>query len=143
MIQFIIKYWIQVFFGIVVTGLGMCIKHYYKIVQAYKKNEQNILINQIKEEVETSILPIKKLIDEVNNNNNILAQDFKNIKLGVLTLMKNTFKKHCSKILESDCKISLQEFNELQEEHEAYNKLGGNHTGDQLFEMICNKYLNK
>ena len=54
--------------------------------------------------------------------------------------MGSNFKRRCEAFLQPEHEISLQEFNELQEDHEAYNALGGNHIGDQLFDLVCEKY---
>ena len=37
--------------------------------------------------------------------------------------------------------IPASEWGEIEETHKAYNRLGGNHTGDRLFEEMKNKHL--
>ena len=37
--------------------------------------------------------------------------------------------------------ISLDEWEEIDADHEAYNRLGGNHKGDELFRLVKEKAL--
>ena len=37
--------------------------------------------------------------------------------------------------------IPQDEWNDIQETHDVYNELGGNHTGDRLFEELKNKHI--
>ena len=37
--------------------------------------------------------------------------------------------------------IPASEWSEIEDTHKVYNKLGGNHTGDRLYEEMKNKHL--
>jgi len=64
------------------------------------------------------------------------------LKAGLLSMQGKEFKAECRKLLDENHQITLDEWEELDADHEAYNGLGGNHRGDQLFEMVKKKAEN-
>lgn len=57
-------------------------------------------------------------------------------------MQKRQFIQECREFLQPDRDITIEEFERLQEEHKVYNSLGGNHDGDDLFNMVKEKVTN-
>ena len=62
------------------------------------------------------------------------------IKDGLLAVQGHEFRNKCRKYLAMDC-IKPEDYEQLEADHIAYNKLGGNHKGDSLFEQVKTKYF--
>ena len=146
MLDFIIKYWIQFIFGLIIAGLGFLCKNYRKLYLKEKNHqktqEQNDfydkLIKAIQESYELSKKDdkcLQKQIDEIN-------ECLKALKTGILNIQGKAFKQECKKALEDGYEITLERFESIQEDHEVYNGLGGNHDGDSLFDLVEHKYKN-
>ena len=58
---------------------------------------------------------------------------------GVLSMQGKEFINNCRKLLAEDHIITLDEWEELDIDHTAYNGLGGNHKGDHLFLLVKKK----
>lgn len=58
---------------------------------------------------------------------------------GVLSMQGKEFRNNCRKLLAEDHVITLDEWEELDKDHMAYNGLGGNHKGDHLFSLVKKK----
>lgn len=58
---------------------------------------------------------------------------------GVLSMQGKEFRNNCRKLLAEDHIITLDEWEELDKDHMAYNGLGGNHKGDHLFSLVKKK----
>lgn len=58
---------------------------------------------------------------------------------GVLSMQGKEFRNNCRKLLAEDHIITLDEWEELDQDHMAYNGLGGNHKGDHLFSLVKKK----
>ena len=58
---------------------------------------------------------------------------------GVLSMQGKEFINNCRKLLAEDHIITLDEWEELDIDHTAYNGLGGNHKGDHLFSLVKKK----
>lgn len=144
MLQFIAQYWLQVLFGLLISGGGLYLKHLKKIIVSYREDEREdfheIIIKEVGDKISTSLKPIIEKIDNIEETNKILTNKISIVEKGLLSVMGSNFKRRCEAFLQPEHEISLQEFNELQEDHEAYNALGGNHIGDQLFDLVCEKY---
>lgn len=62
------------------------------------------------------------------------------LKDGLLSLQGRQFKDQCRDLLSGYHYITTEEFSEVTNAHQAYNRLGGNHEGDALFEAVRVKY---
>ena len=144
MLQFIAQYWLQVLFGLLISGGGLYLKHCRKVIAKYKEDQKEefhtIIIKEVGNKISTSLNPIIEKIDNIEETNKILTNKISIVEKGLLSVMGSNFKRRCEAFFQPEHEISLQEFNELQEDHEAYNALGGNHIGDQLFDLVCEKY---
>ena len=79
---------------------------------------------------------LDNLVVEIEKNNQ--ATDA--VRLGTLALWRKTYFNDARRLLENDHIITHEEFVKITTEHDIYNKLGGNHEGDQYFESIRKKY---
>ena len=68
-----------------------------------------------------------------------LAGEIKTLKAGLLSIQGRAFKNNCKRLLDPDHEISLEEYEEITKDHDAYNSLGGNHNGDELFILVRKK----
>lgn len=68
-----------------------------------------------------------------------LSNEMKSLKKGLLSIQGKEFRANCRKLLEDGHEITLDEWEEIDADHEAYNGLGGNHKGDQLYGLIKKK----
>jgi hypothetical protein len=87
------------------------------------------------------------MVDLINQRENAfterhsqLCTEIKDLKDGLLGVYSKSFKEDCECFLSRDSKeVSLDEYKELSDEHDVYNRLGGNHYGDELFAMAKKK----
>ena len=134
LLDFIIKYWVEFAFGLIVTGGGYFVRRYLKM----RENEQNeerakfydkkdifIKYDEIKKESENGDLELQKQLDL--------------LRKGILSLQKKEFFKECQALLEEDHELTLDEYQQCIEDHDAYNGLKGNHRGDSLFALVEEK----
>jgi hypothetical protein len=54
MLEFILKYWIQVAFGLIVSGLTVCLKKFWTMYKKEKERDREELRKTISEEIDTS-----------------------------------------------------------------------------------------
>lgn len=92
------------------------------------KNDNDEVISYVKEE-DKNILQSLELI-----NKQLLIN-----QKGLLSLQEKIFKAECKKLLEQEY-ITYEEMEHCSSNHVAYNDLGGNHHGDELFKMVENKF---
>lgn len=164
MLEFIAKYWLEFLFGIVALGLTGLAKYFYGL---YKKAKQQTIDSSHKKMVDE----FKELLAIEHENNAQLHKDTLNllndervkskqdddiikdqvskldekittVQSGVLSIQGKQFKDDCRELLKADHIITLDEFEEIEADHEAYNGLGGNHNGDKLFQMVEAKFKN-
>jgi hypothetical protein len=70
-------------------------------------------------------------------------QEVTTIKDGVLSIQKEHFLRQCNRLLDPSHAITFDEYKQCIADHNAYNALGGNSTGDHLFASIEAKYNQK
>lgn len=136
MIEFLLKYWLEVLLGAIVTGLSFACKKFYKLYKAEQEHQKT----KEQEEFQTEI---KRMIEEVGKEfyeeTEQLRSQVNTVISGMLSIHSKAFKKECRELLQDDREISLEEFETLQREHDVYKSLGGNHDGDTLFDMVQKK----
>lgn len=69
-----------------------------------------------------------------------LEEQVRMLRSGVLSVQGRQFKADCRRLLDPNHNISLEEYEDIEEDHIVYNNLGGNHNGDKLFAMVEAKY---
>lgn len=71
-----------------------------------------------------------------------LSNEMDCLKAGLLSMQGKEFRASCHRLLDENHEITLDEWEEIDADHEAYNGLGGNHRGDHLFELVKKKVEN-
>lgn len=159
------KYWLEWLCGLIATGALFFAKHYIKIQrqvneEKWKDKEQN-MCNKIISNFDEKISGIKtvsndkesqlyKSVQTVQNNldksDKIIFDDLSNIhsevniiESGILSIQGKQFRDMCEDLLQQDY-ISVDEYEEFEEEYSVYKKLGGNHRGDALHERVVAKF---
>lgn len=139
MLEFILKYWLEFLLGVIAAALSLACKKFYSLYKFEKasKTKEN------HEKIENGL---KKIINdnakESNEGDDVLQKQICALKNGILSLQGRNFKQDCRNLLQEDHTITLEEFEALQAEHNVYKSLGGNHDGDELFEMARKKAMN-
>lgn len=70
---------------------------------------------------------------------NALSIVLNSLKRGLLSVQGRQFKADCKRLLDPNHVITIEEFQQINEDHEAYHALGGNHNGDAIFELVKKK----
>lgn len=144
MLEFIAKYWLEFAFGLITLGMGFVARHYYKLIKdgrtLHKKESEEerdqktaIAINELKKEFTADIQQRKA--ENARQDEEMAA-----IKAGILALWKKVVLEQGKMLLKDDHIITTDEYLSFSQDHDVYNKLGGNHEGDQLFKMVTQKY---
>lgn len=101
-----------------------------------KYNEINTKVDEAleagREESKSDDAVLEKEISALEKNITALTA-------GVLSMQGKEFRNNCRKLLAEDHVITLDEWEELDKDHMAYNGLGGNHKGDHLFSLVKKK----
>ena len=132
MLEFILKYWIEFLFGIVIAIGSYMIKRTLKSFRQERAEEKETFLNGIKKEIRAEF-------ERSNKRETELAEQIKVLKAGLLSIQGRTFKSNCRRLLDPNHDITLEEYEEITKDHEAYNSLGGNHNGDQLYVLVRKK----
>lgn len=127
------------------------------VVETIEEKENNMLnIIQTKEQVFERALDaedraieagIKDLTENHKNmykileNSREISKGYRDLyQQGLLYILRRTYFEDCERLLRPDHVITFDEFKTISEDHQLYNKLGGNHQGDIMFEAIEDKY---
>ena len=147
MLDFIVTYWLEFLFGLIAALVTFLIKQYYnlqkKVHNQLRDNFEEEIIEAInsslkKEQEKTNkeIASAKEEILKVHKSTDIL-------KTGLLNVQRKNFMEFCYLLLEPDHIITKEEYENIEEDHEVYNALDGNHKGDELFRVVSEKYFNQ
>lgn len=136
MLEFIGKYWLEFFLGLIATALSVVCKKIYKL---YKNEKQHQKTTEQKEFYRGLEELIQKGTEESRRGDEKLQQQINIIQSGILSLQGKLFKQECRDYLRPDREFSVEDFENLQEEYDTYKDLGGNHDGATLFELVEKK----
>lgn len=146
--DFIVKYWLE----FLLTGMGAIIifmlkNHLNLAREDFNKrmdgkvdekidgnNEQ--LRKELKDEVMKSESDRKNMQCEIE----ALSSSVENLTTGVLSIQGRTFKDDCRALLKEGHVITIDEYEDIEEEFTAYHSLGGNHKGDALYKSVMKKW---
>lgn len=164
MTDFILKYWFEVVFGLIVSGLSFACRRYWKLWRAeqqhQKTEEQEAFYNGILEKIDERFEKMDERFEETNNRITTLDEKMeqqinkvrkdvqssdaqqKILREGLLSVQGNSFKRQCKALLESTHQISETEWLQHQIDFEAYERLGGNDDGHDLHNAVAHKYYN-
>lgn len=128
------------------------VKNLIKEVREQVHQEIQEESSQVREEIaenETNdcekITSLEKRADILEDTLSAVVTSLDAIKEGLLAVQGHEFRNKCRRLLQKDV-ITLDEYEQLESDHLAYNGLGGNHKGDSLFDQVKTKYyaqLNK
>lgn len=160
--EFILKYWVEVLFGIVVTGGGFLLKHHFKlfkesldhkmeerddkllekmtkVLTASNKTIQDSidkLRSDIKDDIDGVYAELVDLKDDIKD----VRKDVESIRRGVLDVQGPQFKAKCKEVLQDSHQITVDEWLALKKEYEIYTGMGGNSDGSELYKLVHEKY---
>lgn len=145
-----VKYWLQWILGVVAAGIALWVKRYIKLekstIQEKQKQRMQELRTEVKDEITKELNEqVEKLTEEdtrIHEEIETVSNKVEIVGSGVLAIQGQVFKDECRRLLAEDHQITLDEFEQLQADHEVYNSLGGNNKGDDLFEAAKAKYIN-
>lgn len=151
LLDFILKYWIEFAFGLVITFGAAGFRYIVKLIKKdrqeqsneqfdrfYKKIEKKIEENNVSLSAEDKKINIR--IDGIQDSLIDINSTVAVLKEGILALHRRRFIDDCRKLIESEEEITMEDYRRLVREHKTYNALGGNHEGDQLYSMVVAKY---
>lgn len=133
------KYWVEVAFGLLVTGAGWFIKRYFTLEAMRRQKEQDEFYNKIKDEINKERECSQEDDVALQEDMNALSIVLNSLKRGLLSVQGRQFKADCKRLLDPNHVITIEEFQQINEDHEAYHALGGNHNGDAIFELVKKK----
>ena len=136
LLEFVIKYWVEFAFGLIVTSGGYFVRRYLKMREDEQNRERSKFYDNFKKDIFIKYDEIKK---ESENGDLELQKQLDLLRKGILSLQKKEFFKECQALLEEDHELTLDEYQQCIEDHDAYNGLKGNHRGDSLFALVEEK----
>lgn len=136
MLEFVIKYWVEFAFGLIVTGGGYFVRKYLKMREEEQNRERTKFYDNFKNDIFAKYDEIKK---ESEDGDLELQKQLDLLRKGILSLQKKEFLNECQALLEEDHELTLDEYQQCIEDHDAYNGLKGNHRGDSLFALVVEK----
>ena len=83
---------------------------------------------------------ITDFVKESEAEDKRIYEKISDLEDGILSLQGQQFKESCHELLDQKEPITFSQYDKLMIEHKTYNKLGGNHDGDQLFHLVSLKY---
>ena len=150
MLEFIAQYWLEFVLGLISSGLICWVKYDIKQFQKKQSRDKEDFKKEIEAEVQAKIdkteADLRKVDTNIEASQEVLMNQIENLTAGVLSLQGKEFRARCRELLDADHVITVDEFEEITEDHDAYNGLGGNHKGDLLFNAVVKKFnsqLNK
>ena len=147
MIEFIAKYWLEVLFGLIVTGMGIAIKkiwNMYKSVQTQEHNkEKEEILHIVDEKIDAQNEKMEEADEKITCEIHNIEDGVNKITKGVLSVQGQSFRSACRRLLEPSHVITVDEYEQIVDDHETYHSLGGNHSGDKLFAQVEKKFSNQ
>lgn len=106
-----------------------------KFKEEIKKEVKDSIKEEFQEEFEKNEIRDSQIATTLQDITNAI----KTITQGLLSVQRRSFKEDCEHLLDPEHVITLDEFQQITNDHDIYNALGGNHTGDQLFKLVEEK----
>lgn len=147
------RYWLEWLCGLVATGALFFAKHYIKIQkqvneEKWKNKEKNMCgkiittledrIQGVEDKSAAEDVIIHKELDKIHS-------EVDTVESGILSIQGKQFREMCEDLLKQDY-ITIEEYEEFEEEYAIYKSLGGNHRGDSLHARVvakCDKQSSK
>ena len=146
--EFILKYWVEWLCGLIATGIVLMAKHYVKLQkkdfetkwQKQKEDAKLEVSKHLHEDLEKEIKRSSAADNAMKADIEILSEQIENINTGVLSIQGKQFRDMCLTLLRQDHTITVQEYEQFEEDYAAYKALGGNHRGDALHARVVDKF---
>ena len=136
LLDFVIKYWLEFGFGLIIALGGYFFKKYMKMKEEEQNSERTKFYENLKEDMFSRYDAIEK---ESRDGDQELQKQLDALRKGILSMQKKEFIAECQALLAEDHEITLEEYQQCIEDHDAYNGLKGNHNGDSLFALVVQK----
>lgn len=146
-----IKYWVQWLCGLIATGVAVWAKHVIKLEKESVNKTKAERMKEIREEIVDELTEKINKVEQKSDENDrimkeeieVLSNNVENLTIGVLSLQGKQFRDECIFLLNPDHFITIDEYQQFEEDYLAYKGLGGNHTGDALHNRIVEKFNNQ
>ena len=144
MLQFLSAYGGSILASIVSAIVLSLMKWFLSNQKKQQQAHDKELMRQMHENIKSAVAEERQRA--VEKNTEVRAQlEVNDAKLeiltrGILSMQGKQFRDDCRKLLKPDHTLTQDEFLEISSDHEAYNALGGNHTGDMLFDAVRKKF---
>ena len=144
MLEFIVKYWLEFLFGGVIAVGGFFGKKISAAIKEAHKSRQKAAYEEFQHKIHAEFIESTEDVRQLAQENKIEIKEMKNmlgaLTQGVLSMHGREFKNRCWELLEDNREITLDEYEDISADHDAYNALGGNHDGDRLFDLVKKKF---
>ena len=163
-LQWIAQYWVSWVCALIAGGVIFFAKRYISMEkkaaeEKWKDKEMNMCgkiitnfdekIEEIKTVSNDKESRLYESVQTVQNNleksDKIIFDDLSNIhgevdiiESGILSIQGKQFREMCEDLLKQDY-ITVEEYEEFEEEYAVYKGLGGNHRGDSLHARVVTK----
>lgn len=140
MLEWFLKYWLQVLFGLVCAGVAL----FYKRIKAWRQTAKEVEAEKLKNSIVKDLAEkFEECSRRSDENDKAIRDELKEVRAGILAVQGDIFRNKCKHLLSEDVVISLEQFENISQDHAAYNGLGGNHIGDELFKLVKIKFENQ
>lgn len=136
MAQFIMQYWLEFLFAGIGGAIVLLGKKFWSM---YKKENKDGLDQAIQDSINQFNQDLQKTLQQLADENQKQNTQISSVCDGVLNLQGISFKSYCRMLLREDYAITLEEFENCQQEYEVYKSLGGNGQGKMLYDLVCEK----
>ena len=124
-------------FELIFTGivglLTWWVKRYLKLEREHNKSEQQKFREDILNEAQKDN---KKLDVRIN----AVEEQLNHFLGALLSLQGSLFREFCEELLEPGRVITVDEFEQFENDYQVYKSLGGNHRGDTLHDSVVRKF---
>lgn len=147
-VDFFIEYWVQWVFGLVAAGIGLWAKHYIKLERQRMNNQKAERMKELREEIADELELEIKEVDQrsqeadkyISAELEVLSAGVENLTIGLLSMQGREFRETCLTLLNPEHEITIQEYEQFEEDYSAYKALNGNHKGDALHSRVVEKF---
>lgn len=98
------------------------------------------MVKEIVKKSDEKDAELQHQIGQVASQVDTMSHQVEIVTEGILSVQGAEFKKKCREILRQEAPITEDQYEICMHDHTTYNRLGGNHEGDQLFKLVTAKY---
>ena len=97
-------------------------------------------MNKLVKEREEEVALLKEEDRKIKADIESIYLSLENVTTGILSIQGKQFRDMCEWLLSQEHYITVQEYEQFQEDYVAYKGLGGNHRGDALYKSVVEKF---